>query len=321
MALQENMFRFLRFKQGTSPNLGKAPHKPILMLAVLETFEKGIISENRIYITPELLSYFRNYWNALVTSGHTPNFALPFFHLSNEKSRVWYLRSAAGFEHALTSSNSIKSLKALQDYVYYAYLDETFFIALANPANRLEAKQFILATYFNRTTVELQYDILNDAEQDILNDDPELYRVKMKKVLARPVEEMEEDRFIRGHAFKKAIPRIYENTCAITGLRVDATINVSMIDACHIVPFSESYNDTVTNGIALCPNMHRAFDRGLISIDENYKVLISNHFMESESNYSLAQFEGKEIALPFYAKYYPSHDSLAHHRNRFGFYK
>lgn len=61
-----------------------------------------------------------------------------------------------------------------------------------------------------------------------------------------------------------------------------------MIDACHIVPFSESYNDIVTNGIALCPNLHRAFDSGLISIDENYKVIVSNTFIEERNNYSIA---------------------------------
>jgi putative restriction endonuclease len=56
---------------------------------------------------------------------------------------------------------------------------------------------------------------------------------------------------------------------------VDATINVTMVDACHIVPFSISYDDTITNGLALCPNLHRAFDRGLIAISDDYRVVVS----------------------------------------------
>ena len=314
-----NFFQLLKFKQGVSGKLGKAPHKPILILAVIEAIEKGIITENKIYITPELLSYFRNYWNALVTTGHSPNFALPFFHLKNEKSKVWALKTMPGFEKAITSSNSIRSLRALQEYVNYAFLNETFFIQLTDPVIRLEAKQYILATYFNRNSVELQYDILNDAEQDILNDDPELYKTKITSILNGSKEELEEDRFIRGHAFKKAIPRIYENTCAITGLRIDSTINATMIDACHIIPFSESYNDTVTNGIALSPNLHRAFDRGLISIDDDYKVLVSNNFIESNSSHSIKQFEGNKIILPQLTKYFPSLKSLNHHRQKFGY--
>jgi putative restriction endonuclease len=41
-----------------------------------------------------------------------------------------------------------------------------------------------------------------------------------------------------------------------------------MIDGCHIIPFSKNYNDTIINGIALCPNLHKAFDRALITTDE-----------------------------------------------------
>ena len=87
----------------------------------------------------------------------------------------------------------------------------------------------------------------------------------------------------------------------------------------EIVPFAESYDDTITNGIALCPNMHRAFDRGLISLDENYKVLMSDMFAENYSSYNLHQFEKKEITLPNNSKYYPSLENLGKHRVRFGF--
>jgi len=93
----------------------------------------------------------------------------------------------------------------------------------------------------------------------------------------------------------------------------------SMIDACHIIPFAESYNDTITNGIALSPNMHRAFDRGLISIDNDYRVLVSSKFIESDSVYSIRQFEGSSIILPENSSYYPSLENLAYHRERFSF--
>lgn len=98
---------------------------------------------------------------------------------------------------------------------------------------------------------------------------------------------------------------INNNTCCISVMKTDATVNVSMIDDCHIVPFSVSYDDTVTNGIALCPNLHRAFDRGLIAIDENYKVVVSKTFREDETNYSIRAFENKIINLPSIESYFP----------------
>ena len=97
--------------------------------------------------------------------------------------------------------------------------------------------------------------------------------------------ELEEDSYMRGQAFKVVIPQIYDHTCAISRLRLNSfEKNISMVDACHIIPFSESHDDSVGNGIALCPNLHRAFDRGLISISDNYTVLVSSSFAEDSSS-------------------------------------
>ena len=115
--------------------------------------------------------------------------------------------------------------------------------------------------------------------------------------------------------FKREIPKIYNNTCCISGMRIDATISISMVDACHIVPFNVSYDDTVTNGIALCPNLHRAFDRGLIAIDAKYKVVISRVFREEETSYSIKTFENKKINLPNLKSYFPLKKNFEWHSN------
>lgn len=60
-----------------------------------------------------------------------------------------------------------------------------------------------------------------------------------------------------------------------------------MTGAFRIVPFSENYDDTVSNGIALCPNLQRALDRGVIGIDDNYRVMVSDSFKEEDSSYSI----------------------------------
>lgn len=103
-------------------------------------------------------------------------------------------------------------------------------------------------------------------------------------------------------------------------MRIDTIANVSMVDACHIIPFSEGYDDSLNNGIALSPNLHRAFDRGLISISDDYRVLIKKNFIEnSKSVYNLTQFENQEILLPKHETFFPSLENLQYHRNRFNF--
>ncbi|MEO8146302.1 MAG: HNH endonuclease [Bacteroidia bacterium] len=185
--------------------------------------------------------------------------------------------------------------------VEYAKLNDDLFALMLNEKSNLMLLQFLLDEYFPGTksiykqTPYKQADLFDDLEDKILNEDAATYRAEIKELLAQ---NNEEEIFLRGSVFKREIPKIYNNTCCISGMKIDATINVSMIDACHIIPFSESYNDTVTNGIALCPNLHRAFDRGLIAIDNNYKVIVSKTFREGESNYSIHRFDGKEILLP-----------------------
>ena len=130
----------------------------------------------------------------------------------------------------------------------------------------------------------------------------------------------QENIYIRGAIFKREIPRLYNYTCAMSGMQISAMSNISMIDACHIVPFADSYDDTLNNGIALCPTLHRAFDRGLISISDDYTILINKNFIENTNSlYNLSQLKGKSLYLPTDTNMYPSLDNIQKHRIRFGF--
>ncbi len=71
-----------------------------------------------------------------------------------------------------------------------------------------------------------------------------------------------------GAYLKEKFQKSYNTTHCISRIKTDAAISVSMIDGCHIIPFSKNYNDTIINGITLCPNLHKAFDRALITIDK-----------------------------------------------------
>ncbi len=124
----------------------------------------------------------------------------------------------------------------------------------------------------------------------------------------------EEEIFIRKGAFKKIVPRIYNQSCCISGMRIISSFAIQMVDACHIVPFSESHDDTITNGISLCPNLHRAFDRGLIAIDNDFNLMISEKFTEGGVDYSITQYANKKLMLPTDEKYYPAINNLEWHR-------
>ena len=317
-ALQKYLKAFSKLKRGVT-KYGLAPHKPVMLISVLQGFESGLINENKIYITPELVFLFKSNWTNLIKTNHVCNFALPFFHLKGEK--FWKIIPKQGFESIIVIKESISSFSEINAIADYVVLNDVLYNLVKKSYDNLILQQFILDTYFPETkndlikSVEDKNHYFNNIENKILNDSPVQYQTEIKNLLQ---DNNEEEIFIRGSLFKREIPKIYNNTCCISGMKIDATINVSMIDACHIVPFSESYNDTITNGIALCPNLHRAFDRGLISVDSNYKVLVSNYFKEKESEYSIRKFEGKEIYLPNRKDYYPFQENFEWHRiNKF----
>ncbi|MBI1184860.1 HNH endonuclease [bacterium] len=306
-----NRFKKLRVDRSK----GIAPHKPVLLLSVLQAVTSNIITENKIYITPELVALFKTNWNLLVTTAHDCRFALPFYHLTSDK--FWMLIPKHGFENVLSLKSAMRSFSNLNAAIEYAVLDEELYVLMSDLKINGMFQHFILDEYFPNSKskysnpVGWQKKLFDDLEDKILKEPVEVYRAESKRLLES---KNEEEIFIRGSVFKREVPKIYNNTCCISGMRIDSTLSVSMVDACHIVPFSESYNDTISNGIALCPNLHRAFDRGLISVDENYRVLISNRFTEKESDYSIRIFEGKEINLPKERKYWPLQENFEWHR-------
>lgn len=299
---------------------GGAPHKPIMILSVISNIEIGLIKSNKILITTELVGVFKELWSSLVASErHHCIFAMPFYHLRTEA--FWELIAKKGFENTVQSKIAMKSFSNLQSAINYAEIDIELFNFLNNKEEREIIKFAVLDKYFSNSKNNFPTDngagYLNNLENEILNESSEVYKKRLLKLENELKNEgFEEEKFLRGNIFKRQVPVIYQNTCAISGLQINATFNVSLIDACHIIPFSNSYDDTITNGISLTPTLHRAFDRGLISIDDNYRVIISDKFNENnrESNYSINQFEGKEILLPKNKKYYPNLENLNWHR-------
>lgn len=294
-----------------SKNGIKAPHKPIMLLSVIQSIACGEIIENKIEITPQLVARFKDNWNWLVSEAFfKPNFALPFYHLTSDK--FWYLQTYPGKEILLTSSLSIRSFSQLREAVAYAFLDEALFTLLQLEESRNALYLFILEYYFKTSKPDKPLPgLFEEVTDQILHEPSVTYQHLIEKA-------DEEEIFIRCGVFKRVVPQIYNYTCCISGMHITSGYDIQMVDACHIVPFAVSHNDTISNGISLSPNLHRAFDRGLISINTEFKVIVSNSFTEHSSNISIKQYDGKSIMLPKKNTYNPALENLIWHReNKF----
>jgi putative restriction endonuclease len=300
-----------------------APHKPILLLAVIDGFEKGYLCDREVPITEDLLTSFHDYWKLLVDSGNDPNFSLPFFHLSSEPSGIWQLMSLPGKTIPVTKSNSIKSFRALRETVECAFLSDDLAHALQNPVHRNEIKAVLLERYFPAKLSQLSnIPVLysEEVKKDILYDPAENYARKViRKFEQMNAAEREEELILRSHIFRKAVLEIYDWRCAISGMKLEFGKNVTMVDACHIIPFADAQGDTITNGIALSPTLHRAFDHGLVSVSDDYRVLVHPRLTDHFPEVGIRQFNLQEIHLPQDSRFYPSPEKFAQHRQRFAF--
>src|SRR5271165_2016676 len=78
------------------------------------------------------------------------------------------------------------------------------------------------------------------------------------------------NRSTRYTAFKQRVLFAYGSRCAVT------RVQLRLVDAAHILPVgAEGSADHVRNGIALSPTYHRAFDAGLIYLDDQYNMRLN----------------------------------------------
>jgi putative restriction endonuclease len=108
----------------------------------------------------------------------------------------------------------------------------------------------------------------------------------------------------------------YDDTCAVTGLRIINGGGRAEAQAAHIVPVAEGGPDVVQNGIALSATAHWLFDRHLISIDEDWRLLVSHNKVPSELR-TLFAAHAERIRLPRARDDWPDPRLVARHRERF----
>lgn len=81
----------------------------------------------------------------------------------------------------------------------------------------------------------------------------------------------EVSRLSRAADFRQRVLFAYGNRCAVT------RVQLRLVDAAHILPVGAPGSaDHISNGIALLPTYHRAFDAGLIYLDEEYRMRLNN---------------------------------------------
>ena len=113
--------------------------------------------------------------------------------------------------------------------------------------------------------------------------------------------------------FRKMVLDNYENKCCVTGLNIPQILRAS-----HIVAWADdkSHRMDPENGLCLSATYDAAFDKHLISFDDNYRMIVGKNIKDYYTNDVVKEyfekFEGKQITLPKF--FSPNKELLSKHR-------
>jgi putative restriction endonuclease len=290
-----------------------APHKPLLLMSVMDLVRDGVIARPFVELSTELIEVFNTYWEAWSEGRSRGLVALPFFHLRSEG--FWQLVPLSGMEEALRSAESISSVVRLRQMIIGASIDAALWALMQEPGPRETMRQTLLRTYFARPEMdrlvhaERQMAEVAAARRELLGRADHEFRLREPR--PRQTNEV-----VRTAAFRSAIVGLYDHTCAICGLRLITPQGLSALEAAHIVPFSESHNDDPRNGLGLCKLHHWCFDQGLVSVADDLTILTSPILdPRRPTEDRLTELEAKPILPPHDAAYLPSNEALEWHRS------
>ena len=110
-------------------------------------------------------------------------------------------------------------------------------------------------------------------------------------------------------SFRDFIMVGYDNLCAVTGtvIRFESYMN---LEAAHIKPKSHGGLFMPNNGLALCRDLHWAFDKGFFTLDDDLKVVVHPRITSEYLNL----FNGKRIRIPSNAFFAPDIENVKYHR-------
>ncbi|MDP2784139.1 MAG: HNH endonuclease [Sulfurimicrobium sp.] len=283
-----------------------APHKPLLLLAILDQIEDSTIASNIVRLTPELAFRFLGYWEVVSSRGRSVGRAeLPFFHLQSDG----FLRHVAisGLEAALGSIRPT-SVELLNKVISHAELPEDFFELMRNKDHRDAARKILISGgwFFPEEKIKLLAMLGLDSNGFALDGEsmPDVSRE----------EDVKQGRDIK---FRLQIVPLYHYSCALCGVKMLLPSGITLVEAAHIHQFAQSKNDDITNGMALCRNHHWAFDQGLWSIGTSFEIVVAcGKFAEQAPNQTgLVSYHSKQLDFSWLQpEHRPSQKNLDWHR-------
>jgi predicted restriction endonuclease len=144
--------------------------------------------------------------------------------------------------------------------------------------------------------------MMDDSEEQLV---PEDFTGETRKVMT--------EQRIKQSFFRRAVLSSYRGRCCMSGLS-----ETRLLVASHIVPWGKDKANRLnpSNGLCLSAIHDRAFDKGLITLTDDLKIVVSTELKRNTEAFVvevLLPLDGKTIELP--ERFAPQPEFIAWHRN------
>ena len=99
-------------------------------------------------------------------------------------------------------------------------------------------------------------------------------------------------RTVRDRVFRSRVLKAYDRRCAFTGFQFINGGGRAEVEAAHIKSVGDKGPDVVQNGLALSGTIHWMFDRGLLSLADDRRILLSNHINDVDGVRKILNTDG-----------------------------
>jgi putative restriction endonuclease len=99
-------------------------------------------------------------------------------------------------------------------------------------------------------------------------------------------------RTVRDRIFRSKVLKAYGSRCALTGFKFINGGGRAEVEAAHIKSVEAKGPDIVQNGLALSGTIHWMFDRGLLSLADDRRILLSNHINDVDGVWKILNSDG-----------------------------
>jgi putative restriction endonuclease len=291
----------------------RAPHKPLLLLAIIDRFAEGAYTANLIEFDDDLSEFFAIYWSLIDPPSVYGNIAMPLYHL--ESDTFWHLLPREGYEDRLKYGGKIHSIRKLRETVYGAKLDDGLYDLLQQQEARDTLRTVLINTYF---APEIRQKLIRQGKinlESYFYSQDLLAKVKGQKMKETAVSET--DYLVRDQGFKRTMYRVYDHRCVLCGIRVKTAEGRTAVVGAHIIPWSISHNDDPRNGLSLCRLCHWTFDEGLLTVNLDYVVRTSPQLNSLENMPAhLALLNRRGMIRPDDSDFLPDPESLSWHMDK-----